>query len=98
MLFLNINQVPTDSTGLILTVVSILVVFSALFLLYLLFSLSSKVFSTNKKKIENDDNEIALAIALALEQHLNKEEFVLTFENKTSNWSDKRLNFRKLPR
>ena len=76
-----------DPYGILLTIMSMGVVFLALLLLYILFKLFGKVFSTSSKKNENepvaainaadsvsqagDDDEAIAAICMALYQHLN---------------------------
>lgn len=76
-----------DPSGILLTLMSMGVVFIALLLLYILFKLFGKVFSaTDKKKVEepaaiapvaestendSDDEEAIAALCMALYQHLN---------------------------
>lgn len=67
-----------DKHGVILSLVSVSVVFSALILLWWLFSLLGKVSGTGKKKVNADvpvklTPEVAAAITIALDQEMNGE-------------------------
>lgn len=70
----------TDPHGFTLTLISVLVVFASLIILYCVYTLSGNLFSgkikidLKKKKAANVDDEVAVAIALALRQHLGGEE------------------------
>lgn len=64
------KMAETDPTGLILTMISVFVVFSALIVLYFIYSFSGGIFSgkfKRKAKVSSADAEVATAIALALE-------------------------------
>ncbi len=71
----------TDPHGFTLTLISVLVVFISLIILYCVYTLSGNLFSgkikidlKKKKKAADVDDEVAVAIALALRQHLGGEE------------------------
>ena len=62
----------TDPHGLTLTLVSVVVVFGCLFILFLIYSFSGNIFSGKYKRpktssLSKDNGEIAAAIAMALE-------------------------------
>lgn len=69
----------SDPHGFTLTIISVLVVFAALIILYGIYTLSGLLFS-GKIKLKRDkkpttvEDEVAVAIALALRQHLGGEE------------------------
>lgn len=68
----------SDPHGLIITLVSITVVFTALVVLYFAYSLIGKILNKNlsvpkKRKGSNPTEEEAAAIAMALDQELNGE-------------------------
>lgn len=75
------NLQRMDSTGLIMTVVSVAVVFLALALLYIVFSLLGKVMQKPikvKKKeedtiVKNQAQDVDIAISMALSQHLSSQ-------------------------
>ena len=56
----------TDPHGFILSVVAVLVVFTALLLLFVIYNISGNIFSGKYKSASSCDDETALAIALAL--------------------------------
>lgn len=69
----------SDPHGFTLTIISVLVVFSALIILYSIYTLSGGLFSgkiklKREKKVSSPEDEVAVAIALALRQHLGGEE------------------------
>lgn len=70
----------TDPHGFTLTIISVLVVFLSLIILYGIYAFSGNLFSgkikvnLKKKKDIDVDNEVAVAIAIALRQHLGGEE------------------------
>lgn len=101
----------TDPNGWTLTLISVGVVFCALLILYCVYRLSGDIFSGKFKKASaaKADEAVQAAIAAAVHLYLSgKEEGDgtvhdlesgrLTICRKESNWSNKALNFRKLPR
>lgn len=69
----------SDPHGFTLTIISVLVVFTALIILYGIYTLSGGLFSgkiklKREKKVSSPEDEVAVAIALALRQHLGGEE------------------------
>ena len=70
----------SDPYGFTLTIISVLVVFASLTILYGIYSLSGSIFAgkikfnLKKEKPVEVNDEIAIAIALALKQHLGGEE------------------------
>lgn len=90
----------TDPHGWTLTLISVSVVFAALVVLYLIYSLCGKAFSGTVR--HNADEGTAAAIALALELEQNNsihdtESGVITITHHSAEWDDKTFNFRKAP-
>lgn len=80
-----------DPHGFIITVVSILVVFSSLIILYFAYKfigiVVNKTCSRSSRKSSSIDEETAAAISMALEQHLaanvhDKESYIITIKRK----------------
>ena len=102
------KMAQTDPHGWTLTLISVAVVFSALVILFGVYTLFGKVFaekeikpSTTKAVAGDTDVEAAIAAAVSLylsESVHDHESGVLTIERRPSAWADKTLNFRKLPR
>ena len=116
------RMAQTDPHGFTLTIISVGVVFSALLILYFVYSLSGKIFSGEIKRVipgRSDSAEVAAAIALALDMEENGDEFaaisaavhmylsdtvhdiepgIVTIVSKPSQWNNKTLNFRQLPK
>ena len=102
------KMAQTDPHGWTLTLISVAVVFSALVILFGVYSLFGKVFAEKEKKPlvpkkVSGDADVEAAIAAAVSLYLSEsvhdaESGVVTIIRKPSAWSDKTLNFRKLPR
>ena len=99
------RMMQTDPHGWTLTLISVTVVFAALIVLYFIYSFSGKLFSGAIKlpRKASADAEVAAANAIAVHLYLSDtahdvEPGFITIVRKESSWSDKSLNFRKLPR
>ena len=131
------RMLQTDPHGWTLTLISVTVVFTALIVLYFVYSFSGKLFSGELKnaakkakkhafsvipsrpKADAEESEVAAAIALALDMenggdvyaaiatavhlYLNDsvhdvEPGIITIVRKDSDWNNKALNFRRLPK
>lgn len=130
------TMAETDPHGFTLSIVSVSVVFSALIILFLIYSFTGNLFSgkykeKNEQRKKNKkskavsakagaEDEIAAAIAMALDREMGSdayaaiglalhlylndnahdaESFILTIKSSEhSDWQNKKLNFRKLPR
>ena len=98
----------TDSSGLTLTLISVGVVFSALIVLYCVYRLSGDIFTGKFKRKKEADAAVQAAIAAAVHLYLSEGETsdgvhdvepgVITLRRKESDWTNKALSFRKLPR
>lgn len=97
-----------DPHGWTLAAISIGVVFSALLLLYLIYSAIGKVMQESLKKRnpepvqEEDPDETMAAIALALHLYMNEnfhdyESGIITIQNHDTGWGDKSRTFRRIP-
>lgn len=98
-----------DPHGLTLTLVSVLVVFAALLILYGVYSLSGSVLGRNAERkeakpsaVEDILDETAAAIAMALHEYSgagihDNESGIITIIHKKGGWDDKKSNFRQYP-
>ena len=98
-----------DPHGWTLTVISVCVVFCALAILYCVYRLSGDIFSGKFKRKSSEDVEAAIAAAVHLYLSEQKqtddgevhdiEPGILTIRrSEGSGWTNKALNFRKLPK
>jgi len=92
-----------------LTIVSVSVVFTALVILWGIYSLSGRILGEKEPKEEKtavqdtQDGELVAAISLALHQYCSDsihdiESGVITIEHRESAWDNKNRNFRKSPK
>ena len=100
----------TDPSGLTLTLISVGVVFSALIVLYCVYRLSGDIFTGKFKRKKEADAAVQAAIAAAVHLYLTEgreeaacgthdvEPGIITLRRKESDWTNKALSFRKLPR
>ena len=99
----------SDPHGLILSLISICTVFLCLLILYGLYSLVGLYFirkaSSNKPatadtedKPQDEDQQIAAAIAVALELHLKEGKRRITIDPQESDWGSPERNFRRYER
>ena len=95
------KMAQTDPHGWTLTLISVSVVFSALFILYGVYSLIGKInMDAERRKGGAPGPEEAAAIALALHLYLSEtvhdtEPGVVTIRRSRGAWNDNSLNFRK---
>ena len=98
------KMMASDPHGLTLTLISLMVVFGCLLILYGAYSLSGAIFSGKfrRRKVEptaTDETEAAIAAALHLymrEQVHDKETGIITIKpGKASGWASKTLTLRK---